>query len=313
MTKSAPLFTNSAGAPEGGRAVWLRSGNTPLRAAIWGGGRRGTALIFNGRTEYIEKYGPVITALRERGFNIATLDWRGQGLSGRALSNPLKGHVEDFSRYQDDVRAFMAADEVKALAGPHLLICHSMGGCIGTRALLEGHVKPAGVVFSAPMLGLHLSGPARFAARVMTRLASLFGGRGLFRPGPGASKPYILTAEPGANTLTSDHANFIRFREQLEKEPRFQIAGPTLGWLGAAFDEMRALSRAPAPDAPALYMLGSDEEIVSPKAVRAQAARHKGARLLELSGARHEAFFETEVIRDQLWREIDGFLKETGL
>ena len=48
-------------------------------------GRRGTVCIFPGRTEWIEKYFETVRDLRNRGFAVALLDWRGQGLSDRAL------------------------------------------------------------------------------------------------------------------------------------------------------------------------------------------------------------------------------------
>lgn len=93
MTESAPLYNELAEAPETGRAFWLTSGRRRIRAAIWDEGTRGTVLIFTGRTEYIEKYGRVISLLVERGFSVATLDWRGQGLSERPLGDRMKGHV----------------------------------------------------------------------------------------------------------------------------------------------------------------------------------------------------------------------------
>ncbi|MBV9330087.1 MAG: alpha/beta hydrolase, partial [Alphaproteobacteria bacterium] len=64
-------------------------------------------VLLNGQTEFIEKYFEVIDELRGRGFTVATMDWRGQGGSLRALSNPMKCHVEDFSEYDLDVEALL--------------------------------------------------------------------------------------------------------------------------------------------------------------------------------------------------------------
>ena len=41
------------------------------------------------------------------GFAVATLDWRGQGMSDRALRNPRKGYVRNFSQYQIDLETFI--------------------------------------------------------------------------------------------------------------------------------------------------------------------------------------------------------------
>src|SRR5215469_12858990 len=47
-------------------------------------------VLLNGQTEFIEKYFEVIDDLRVRGFSVATMDWRGQGGSIRALTDPLR-------------------------------------------------------------------------------------------------------------------------------------------------------------------------------------------------------------------------------
>ena len=80
-----------------------------LRFARWAPppGRKGTVCLFQGRAEFIEKYFETVRDLRARGFAVATLDWRGQGLSDRALRNSRKGYVRDFSRYDVDLNTFI--------------------------------------------------------------------------------------------------------------------------------------------------------------------------------------------------------------
>src|SRR5438445_8387868 len=80
-----------------------------LRFAHWAPprGRKGTVCLFPGRAEFIEKYFETVRDLRARGFAVAALDWRGQGMSQRALRNPRKGYVRSFSQYQIDLEAFL--------------------------------------------------------------------------------------------------------------------------------------------------------------------------------------------------------------
>src|SRR5205807_248701 len=75
-----------------------------LRYARWAPppGRKGTVCVFQGRTEFIEKYFEVVRDLRARGFAVATFDWRGQGLSQRPLYDRNKGHIESFAEYATD-------------------------------------------------------------------------------------------------------------------------------------------------------------------------------------------------------------------
>src|SRR5688572_23969801 len=80
-----------------------------LRFARWPPppGRKGTVCLFQGRAEFIEKYFETVRELHSRGFAVATLDWRGQGLSGRPLDDAYKGHVAEFSDYERDLDVFM--------------------------------------------------------------------------------------------------------------------------------------------------------------------------------------------------------------
>src|SRR6202046_3651107 len=65
---------------------------------------RGVCVLLNGQTEFIEKYFEVIDELRGRGFQVATMDWRGQGDSSRMLTDDSrKGFVTDFHEYDEDL------------------------------------------------------------------------------------------------------------------------------------------------------------------------------------------------------------------
>jgi len=84
------------------------SDNVTLRFARWAPppGRKGTVCVFTGRGEYIEKYFETVRDLRDRGFAVAMIDWRGQGGSDRGLSDVRKGYVRHFADFERDVEAF---------------------------------------------------------------------------------------------------------------------------------------------------------------------------------------------------------------
>ncbi len=150
-----------------------------LRGALWrganGDGSRGLVLLLNGRTEFIEKCAVAAAALVARGFAVASLDWRGQGLSQRLTDTPLKGHVGKFTDYHLDLAALMAHREVAALPGPRLILAHSMGGTIGLGAIKRGLVAPGAVITSAPMLGINLRPSRRILSPITLRLARPLG------------------------------------------------------------------------------------------------------------------------------------------
>src|SRR5690606_41914346 len=82
----APFFAEVADAPAGETCVWLdTSDGVRVRAAFWRGGGKGTVLLFPGRTEYVEKYGPAAAEFAARGYAISSIDWTCQENVDRVL------------------------------------------------------------------------------------------------------------------------------------------------------------------------------------------------------------------------------------
>ena len=129
-------------------------------------GRKGTVVVLQGRAEYIEKYFETVRDLRARGFAVATFDWRGQGLSDRALADPHKGHVRNFSQYVTDLEAFMHQVVLPDCPPPIFALGHSMGGAIAIKSCHDGSRWFERVVLTAPMIALrpgkltHMAGAA---------------------------------------------------------------------------------------------------------------------------------------------------------
>src|SRR6266536_1922716 len=132
-----------------------------LRFARWAPppGRKGTVCLFQGRSEFIEKYFETVRDLRARGFAVATLDWRGQGLSDRALRNPRKGYVRNFAQYQIDLETFINEIVLPDCPPPLFALGQSMGATILLRAAHAGHRWFDRTVLLAPMIAL--PGPRR--------------------------------------------------------------------------------------------------------------------------------------------------------
>ncbi len=304
---AAPFFAEVADAPAGARAFWLEAQDgTRLRAAVWEGGARGTAVIFPGRTEYIEKYGRVTRRLVDRGFAVAAIDWRGQGLSQRHPVTPHLGHVEDFRHYQFDVAALLEHPAVAALPGPRLMLAHSMGACIGLRTLLEGaHFSSA--VFSAPMWRLQMRAATRELTTKMTRLANVLGLGLRLTPGTNREPTPLAVAFEG-NALTSDPDRFAWAVRQITSHPELALGGPNVQWTRAALEEMARLYVAPLPNLPVLSFLGTEETVVSASMIRTQMAQMRHGQLVVLEGARHEIFMERPSVEAEVWAAIDAFL-----
>ena len=295
-----PFHAEVAECPDAPDVRWLEAADgVRLRGVAWRGGQQGTVLLFTGRTEYIEKYGRVAADLAQRGYATASVDWRGQGLSDRALTDVLTGHVADFADYQHDVDALVAMARRMDLPRPYYLIAHSMGGAIGLRALHRG-LDVAAAVFSAPMWGIHLSPLARPFAWILSWIARALGHGHRYVPGTDAAA-YAGTTPFDDNLLTTDPEMFAYIQRQTEAHPDLSLGGPSLTWLWAGLRETRRLQRLAPPAYPALAMLGTDEEIVDPDAVRAVMRRWPSGRLDVVEGARHELMMERPEIRKRFF------------
>jgi lysophospholipase len=301
----APFHAEVAEAPEGARAFWITAADgVRLRAAVWSAGDRGTAVVFPGRTEYIEKYGRVAARLAARDLAVVAIDWRGQGLSDRRPGN--LGHVDDFRDYQRDVAALMALVGLLDLPEPRYLLAHSMGGCIGLRSLLE-RADFCGAVMSAPMWHLQMRSATRELTTRVTRVASLIGLGGRLTPGTTVQATVLGVGFEG-NALTSDPEHFAYMVRQLAAHPELGLGGPSIGWTYAALEEMARLYLGPLPREPVLVMLGSEETVVSTSVIRSQVAKLPAGELLELESARHELFMERRPILERVWAAVDRFL-----
>lgn len=300
----APFFADIIADAPAGRAYWLRTADqVKIRVGVWNEtGKKGTVLLFPGRTEFVEKYAHTAADLAAAGYATLAIDWRGQGLADRLIANPLIGHVGSYQDYQLDVAAVVRAVEYLDLPQPLFLIGHSMGGSIGLRALYNNlGVKAA--AFTAPMWGIKMPSTHRPAAWAFSWASRHLGLSTLMSPGTSAES-YVSTAPFEDNMLTTDPTLYELMQQQLIRHPELSLAGPSLNWLHQALTETLALSRLPAPDTPCLTFLGSNERIVDPIRIRDRMASWPQGQLIEVPGAEHEILMERDALRQPATAEI---------
>ncbi|MGH6804377.1 MAG: alpha/beta fold hydrolase [Methyloceanibacter sp.] len=271
--------------------------------------RRGTVCIFPGRAEFIEKYFEVVGELRRRGFAVAVLDWRGQGGSSRLARNPLKGHINDFAEYEEDLSHFMKAVVLPDCPAPYFALGHSMASMVLFRAATKRGCWFTRMVLTAPMVrivGLPMS--HRLCGQLADGLTMFGFGK---RPVPGDKTKYRQDQAFEDNPLTSDRERFMRNLSVLQAAPELAIEAPTIGWLKAALDAIQRVGSeqfAPRIRVPVLMLAASDDQIVSSKAVEELAIRLRAGSQIVLRGARHEILQERDTIREQFWAAFDAFV-----
>jgi lysophospholipase len=302
--------------PEGAVTGMLKSaGGVQVRFARFAPppGRRGTVCIFPGRTEWIEKYFETVRDLRNRGFAATVLDWRGQGLSERALGDRYKGYVRNFSEFDADLETLMREVVLPDCPPPYFALAHSMGASVVLRAIARGQRWFDRVVLSAPMLGIAFVQSTALAGTLL-RLLRLGGFGGMYVPG---RFPGVLDLRPFAgNILTSDPVRYARNAAILEAEPALGLGGPTVTWCDAAFRAMRAindLSFIARVRQPILIIAAGRDVIVSNSMIEDFAMQMRAGSHLVVVGSQHELLMEQDRYRSQFWAAFDAFVPGTPL
>src|ERR1700704_4164427 len=286
-----------------------------LRYARWPPppGRKGTVCLFQGRAEFIEKYFETVRDLRARGFAVATLDWRGQGLSQRALRNSRKGYVRSFDEYAIDLDTFINEVVLPDCPPPHFALAHSMGATILLRAAYNGNRTFDRTVLLAPMIALPGLRRTR-ATRIIVRAMRLAGLGVSYVPGGDSTvmmqRPFI------GNLLTSDPVRYARNVAVLEAEPKLAIGWPTVAWTDSAFRVMGEMSEPGYPGRirqPILIIAAGQDAIVSTPAIDEFAVHLRAGSHLIVPGSRHELLMEQDRFRMQALAAFDAFVPGTPL
>lgn len=279
-----------------------------LRGAIFPvANARATVVVMAGRAEFIEKYFEVVGDLQRRGFSVAMLDWRGQGLSARPLAQRQKGHIDNFATYVSDLRTFVDRLVERRLAAPLLLMTHSMGGAPALQLLADGYDKFRAAVLCAPMTRFYASAARLILADVTSRIACAVG----------AAERSVVGIEEHSlkfegNVLTSDRARHERFRALQEAAPEAIIREPTYGWVKAAIVAIADLHRPNRFDhlkTQVLIISAEKDQLVDSRDHERLAASSPLIDNVVIKGALHEIMMEADDLRAAYWREFDAFIE----
>ncbi len=299
----------------GGRFAFLSAGDgTKLRYARWpatAAKPRGRVVVLGGRGEFVEKYATeVVGELLDRGFGVFSMDWRGQGLSQRALADPQKGHVQDFALYRDDLHRFLTAivgpstDE-----SPVVILAHSMGGLATLRLLADAADErlAAAALVCAPMTALKHA--------LAIRAALLLAPRGSQRENDYAlgAGPFEQTRRSFADNRVTHDARRYAFTEQwFAAEPRLTLGGPTFHWLRAGFAGVQTvmqdgfLARIAVP---VLLLSAGQDALVASASHDAIARLCPRATVKHYADSKHEIMMELDPIRARFWQDFDALVQ----
>lgn len=289
---------------------------TRLRYGIWtpvGPDCRGTVLLAGGRSEFMEKYFETIEELLERGYQVFSFDWRGQGLSERLLNKSEKGFIMTYGQYLLDLDAVLEQLVYPLCRPPLIVLAHSMGGHIVLRYVKSKEHRFDKLALTAPMINIYTdpvpSNLVRRLSNVMVRLG--FSQHSIV--GSGRHNPF---REPFAqNRLTSDAARFARTIKQVKENPDLSAATITYGWVAATYDSIDILQdngHGNSIHTPVLIAVAGKDRVVRNVDIVRFAQQIERCSLVTIGEAKHEILQEQDSLRSQFWHAFDQFMADHG-
>ena len=283
-------------------------------------------VIFPGRAEAIVKYHELLYELHQNGHSVFIIDHRGQGGSSRMLKNKHIGYVGNFDDYVEDAKRcidkvlmpllesdnkqpgqFASADAKQMQLS---LLCHSMGGAIGTLFVQRYPHIFTKVALSAPMFGIHMPLP-EYCVKVIVK-ASLVVQKLFAKPisyfwGQGDYQPYPFIT----NRLTHSEARYKVFRAVMSANPNTQLGGISFNWLLQAIIAMQKLRKQIGIiNIPVLVFSAEDEKIVDNRMLLKTAKKLSNVQVVRVANAQHEILFEQDSAKHfALTRILDFFAR----
>ncbi len=270
---------------------------------------RGTVILLNGWTEFIEKYGEPISVILKKGFNVYAMDWRGQGRSSRSLPDPEKGYVRDYSEFVQDLQKFVDTIVDPKAVKPLILMAHSMGGNISTQYLQANPGKMDRAILSCPMFDLPAGSPLKIAFKTLSTLARGVGRGSAYVPGRNGWKEIPFEE----NMVTSDPDRYEHDLELLRHNKDLRIGGPTYIWLSATLKALKRVQSEKflkAIELPVMIYSAEKDTIVPPSSHEVASKQMPDCKLVTIPNAKHELLRESDAIQQVYWEEFDVFLKD---
>jgi alpha-beta hydrolase superfamily lysophospholipase len=129
---------------------------------------RADVVVVHGLGEHSGRYLPLISYLVQRNYSVTAYDHRGHG-----KSEGLRGHVEKFTDYEDDLDRVLSSVQGHGSSRGTFIIGHSMGGLVTLRYAAKNGSRLAGAVVSAPAIKIATKVPAGklMVARISAMIA----------------------------------------------------------------------------------------------------------------------------------------------
>lgn len=276
---------------------------------------RGTVIFLTGLNEFTEKYFELARDIEAQGLNFVTMDWMGQGGSGRYLEGTNRNYPTAFENHIEDLNTFVREHVLPNTQGPHFLLSHSMGGHFVQRfASQNPDTGIKGMGLSNPMNDINLRGiPAWIAfpvARAMSKVPAL--GK-MYAPGNKDWEYDPTDRNPGKDIYTSDPERGALYMAWTRANENLRTRGVTFKWV---FEAMKSIYKSEKNkeleniQIPVVLGLATDDKLVPPEAILDGAIRLPNVEVLVFKGAEHELLHGTDKDRNRFLHAFFAMVDE---
>ncbi len=249
------------------------------------GAPRAVIAIVHGFGEHSGRYPNVVNHFVPRSYAVYGFDHRGHGRSPGK-----RGHINAWSEFRDDVRAFRQLVAAQEPNRPVFMLGHSLGGLIALEYALHYTEGLRGVIASGPLLVQPGVSPALIAlAKILSRIA------------PGTA----IKTGLDASTISRDPAVVEAYQKDplvhSFATPRFSTEMTAAqNWTNAHAADLKL---------PFLLIVGSEDKLVPPEGGRKffDAVTFADKQKLDYPGAYHET--HNDIIAPQVMADVERWLE----
>ncbi|MEO1171744.1 MAG: alpha/beta hydrolase [Myxococcota bacterium] len=312
-TKDDPVFSPEFGvqaelprwALSGERSVMKSHDGHPMMVTEWRvENPRATLVLFQGRGESAFRWEEPARIFNRAGVDVVTVDWPGQGLSGRFADGNV--HHADVRTLVSHGRHFIETLAKQGrLTGPVTLHGYSMGGCVAAALAANPPVAVDRLVLHQPMTDFHrkvVSDGSPTVGRLLdvgvrpSTLAGLTGAMLCLRssqktaPSWGTEEYLIRYLDYGPWLSVDDSWRLRRERRAARIVPSMNVGGFTWGATVSATKLIRQVSRtAHLIDRKTLIISGEKDRVVCNDSHKQIHQKISGSRHVVIADAGHAA------------------------
>ncbi|MEN0000936.1 MAG: alpha/beta hydrolase [Pseudomonadota bacterium] len=270
---------------------------------------KGVIVVVPGYTAPLEMLAASINRFYAAGYIVHGFEYRGQGLSSRLLTNPEKGHVEDYSVLAADLASFIS--QVREPGLPLHVYAISQGAHITMRMAGDELAAANSYALVVPMGKILTGGFPYEIARTLAAGLSYAGLGEMFAPGRG---PWdIDDVQFGSATSCNANPERAQIRDALfVLDERKRTQGPTARWVHETMQSTDRLFEPGYPEnisQPVIMFTAGQDTIVDTDAAVRLCDRLGDCTRQHFAGSRHCIGLETDAVRDAI---IDGSLDHFG-